>query len=158
MTTTRAEIEDFLYAEAALLDAWQLDEWLALFTDDGSYEVPTAGSPDDANSADTLFYVADDHARLVERVIRLNDPDAHAEQPRSLVRRMYGNVRIAEADGELIARCTFITKRAKHRRVDDFFGHIIFRLVRGGADWKIRSKRVHLDMDVLHPGKVSIIL
>jgi p-cumate 2,3-dioxygenase subunit beta len=155
---TRTEIEDFLYTEAALLDDWRLDEWLALFTDDGSYEVPTAGSPDDANSADTLFYVADDHARLVERVIRLNDPDAHAEQPRSLVRRMYGNVRIEEGADEVIVRCTFMTKRAKHRRVDDFFGHIIFRLARGGAGWKIRSKRVHLDMDVLHPGKVSIIL
>jgi p-cumate 2,3-dioxygenase beta subunit len=26
---TRSEIEDFLYHEAALLDDWQLPEWLA---------------------------------------------------------------------------------------------------------------------------------
>ena len=32
--TSRAEVEDFLYHEAALLDEWRLDEWLALLTDD----------------------------------------------------------------------------------------------------------------------------
>ena len=37
---TRAEVEDFLYHEAALLDGWQLDEWLALLTEDARYEVP----------------------------------------------------------------------------------------------------------------------
>jgi p-cumate 2,3-dioxygenase subunit beta len=158
MTATRAEIEDFLFAEADLLDTWRLDEWLALFTEDGSYEVPTAGSPDSADSADSLFYIADDHARLVERVIRLNDPDAHAEQPRSLVRRIYGNVRISSEGDSVIARCNFVAKRAKNRRVDDFFGHMIFHILRASTGWKIRSKRVHLDMDVLHPGKVSIIL
>ena len=29
---SRAQIEDFLYHEAALLDAWRLDEWMALLT------------------------------------------------------------------------------------------------------------------------------
>ena len=31
---TRQEIEDFLYEEAALLDAWRLDDWLKLLTAD----------------------------------------------------------------------------------------------------------------------------
>jgi p-cumate 2,3-dioxygenase subunit beta len=158
VSALRSEIEDFLYAEANLLDEWRLDEWFALFTDDATYEIPTAGMPDSAHAADSLFYVADDHTRLRERVIRLNDPDAHSEQPRSWVRRIYGNVRVEE-DGDLvIARCTFMAKRAKNRRVDDFFGHITFRLVRAGTSWKLAAKRVYLDMDLLHPGKISIIL
>ena len=37
----RETVEEFLYREAALLDAWRLDEWLALFTADGRYLVPT---------------------------------------------------------------------------------------------------------------------
>ena len=37
---TRAEVEDFLYHEAALLDEWKLDEWQALLTDDAAYYVP----------------------------------------------------------------------------------------------------------------------
>jgi len=37
---TRGEVEDFLYLEAALLDDWQLPQWLALYTADARYEVP----------------------------------------------------------------------------------------------------------------------
>jgi p-cumate 2,3-dioxygenase subunit beta len=158
MSALRPEVEDFLYAEANLLDEWRLDEWFALFTEDATYEIPTAGMPDSASAAVSLFYVADDHTRLRERVIRLNDPDAHSEQPRSWVRRIYGNVRVEENGDQVIARCTFMAKRAKNRRVDDFFGHNVFRLVRAGPSWMIAAKRVYLDMDLLHPGKISIIL
>ena len=34
---SRAEIEDFLFTEADLLDEWRLPEWLELFTDDVRY-------------------------------------------------------------------------------------------------------------------------
>ena len=37
---TRAEVEDFLYHEAALLDEWQ-----ALLTDDACYYVPSNDQP-----------------------------------------------------------------------------------------------------------------
>ena len=51
---SRAEVEDFLYAEAALLDEWRLDEWLALFTEDGTYHVPSTDEPD-GDPGSTLF-------------------------------------------------------------------------------------------------------
>ena len=35
------EIERFLYDEAFLLDERRFDEWLALFTDDARYRMPT---------------------------------------------------------------------------------------------------------------------
>ena len=38
---TVAEIERFLIDEAALLDEWRLEEWLALFAEDGRYLVPS---------------------------------------------------------------------------------------------------------------------
>ena len=68
---TRSELEDFLFLEAALLDNWQLDEWLALFVEGARYFVPPAGADDDADPSTTLFYVADDYHRLCERVKRL---------------------------------------------------------------------------------------
>src|SRR5258708_5857759 len=37
---TRGEVEDLLYREAALLDGWQLEDWLELLTDDAIYQVP----------------------------------------------------------------------------------------------------------------------
>ena len=97
---TRAEVEDFLYHEAALLDEWRLDEWQALLTDDATYYVP----PNDQLESDhrsTLFLVADDRERIRQRVIRINDPNCHAEYPKSRTRRMISNVRIVAVDGDL---------------------------------------------------------
>ncbi|WP_345032998.1 aromatic-ring-hydroxylating dioxygenase subunit beta [Kutzneria kofuensis] len=34
------QVEQFLYHEAALLDAWRLDDWLALMHPDVEYRVP----------------------------------------------------------------------------------------------------------------------
>src|ERR687894_379022 len=48
---TRQDAEDFLYREAALLDEGRLDEWLALFTDDGLYRLPVASGDDELEPA-----------------------------------------------------------------------------------------------------------
>src|SRR5262245_59491123 len=94
-TVTREQVEDFLYQEAALLDAWRLDEWLALLTDDACYRVPANEAPE-ADPGETLFIIADDIARIRARVARLQDRNAHAEYPHSRTRRMISNVRIVQ--------------------------------------------------------------
>ena len=95
---TRQQVEDFLYEEAALLDAWRLDDWLALLTADAVYRVPSndrlLGDP-----KDTLFIIADDINRIRARVTRLKKKDAHAEDPRSRTRRLLTNVRIVSRNG-----------------------------------------------------------
>src|SRR5262249_36636516 len=68
---TRGEAEDLLYEEAALLDRWQLEQWLALFTDDAAYLVPSTDLAPGTSPDNALFYIADDHTRLKERVVRL---------------------------------------------------------------------------------------
>src|SRR5687767_2357207 len=97
-SVTRQQVEDFLYEEAALLDAWKLDDWLALMTDDAVYRVPSNDRPD-ADPKDTLFIVADDINRIRARVARLKKKDAHAEDPRSRTRRLLTNVRIVNRNG-----------------------------------------------------------
>lgn len=156
---TRAEVEDFLYAEAALLDEWRLDEWFALFAPGATYEVPTAGAPEDDDPNTSLFYIADDFVRLRERVGRLGKREAHAEFPRSRLRRMISNVRIlSAAEGRLRVACNLVCYRAKNGKVDTYFGHSLYDLDVSGSDWRITAKRVVLDMDLLYPGKVSILL
>ncbi len=98
MTPTRPEVEDFLFHEAALLDAWKLDEWLALLTDDARYRVPSNDAPD-GDPASTLFLIADDIARIRGRVARLKDPQAHAEFPHSRTRRGMRSFRIRARGG-----------------------------------------------------------
>ncbi len=113
-TVSRAEVEDLFYHEADLLDSWRLDEWLELLTDDAAYYVPPNDKPD-ADARYTLFTIADDIVRLRERVIRLKDPNCHAEYPLSRTRRMIGNVRITGVDGDMIsAAANFIIHRYRH--------------------------------------------
>ena len=90
-TVSRAEVEDLFYYEADLLDSWRLDDWLALLTDDAAYYVPPNDKPD-ADARYTLFTIADDIVRLRERVIRLKDPNCHAEYPLSRTRRLIGKL------------------------------------------------------------------
>jgi len=156
----RSDYEDFLYYEAALLDEWRLDEWLELFDQKAVYEVPTAGAADDADSAEALFYIADDYGRLRHRVARLNKHGAHSEWPRSDTVRLIGNVRVLGAvpDGVEIA-CTFSTYRSKNDITDLFVGHSRYILVEGEGGLRIVSKRVMLDMNSLRPqGRISILL
>jgi p-cumate 2,3-dioxygenase beta subunit len=156
---TRTEVEDFLFAEAALLDDWRLDEWFALFAPGAVYEVPTAGAPDDDDPAKSLFYIADDYVRLRERVARLNKREAHAEIPHSRTRRMISNVRILSIEAGLArVACNLVCYRARNGKVDTYFGHCFYTIDTGASAWTIVSKRVLLDMDLLYPGKVSIIL
>jgi p-cumate 2,3-dioxygenase subunit beta len=156
---TRESIEDFLYHEAALLDAWRLDEWFALFAEGGTYYVPTTGGHMDDDSATKLFYIADDYVRLRERIVRLNNKKAHAEYPRSSVQHSNSNVRIAERDGHICTvECNFVVYRARKRSVDTFFGRSRYRLDCAEVPFKILSKRSYLAMDILYPGKISIIL
>src|SRR5215217_1895527 len=100
-TLMRQNVEDFLYEEAALLDAWELDAWLALLTHDAVYRVPANDTPV-ADPSDTLFLIADDINRLRARVVRLKDKNAHAEFPRSRTRRIISNVRIVGREPDAV--------------------------------------------------------
>ena len=157
---TRAEVEDFLYREAALLDDWKLDEWEALLTDDASYFVP----PNDQLEGDhrnTLFLIADDRERIRQRVIRIKDPNCHAEHPRSRTRRMISNVRILGVDGDLVTvTANFACYRyRRYERIREYVGSYRYLLVRAGNSFRIRERRVLIDAHELGAlGSVSFIL
>jgi p-cumate 2,3-dioxygenase beta subunit len=157
---SRAEYEDFLYHEAALLDEWRLDEWFALFDAGAIYEVPTASSDENVRSDAALFYISDDHARLHHRVERLKKTGAHSEWPRSTGTRLISNVRILGTDSQGVrVACSFVTYRAKNDITDAFFGHQRYRLRKVNGVLRIAEKRVLLAMSSLRPhGRVSILL
>lgn len=163
MTTTpfnRAEIEDLLYEEAALLDDWKLDEWLALYTDDARYLVPSTDLPKDAQPDGNLFYIADDRFRIGERVTRLKKKTAFSEYPRSKTRHLVSNVRIvAQGGDECRVQAAFVTYRSKGGHTDTYMGSTDHTIVRTSVGLRIRSKRCTLDLESLRPqGRISIIL
>jgi p-cumate 2,3-dioxygenase subunit beta len=164
---TRAEVEDFLYREAALLDAWKLDEWLALLTDDARYRVPSNDAPE-GEPASTLFLIADDIHRIRGRVARLKDPQAHAEFPHSRTRRMITNVRVIPAKGgiqpgqdhEFTAEANFTVHRFRRgEQVSQFVGRYRYRLRVVDGALKIALREAILDSEELGGlGAVSFIL
>lgn len=157
---SRAAVEEFLFAEADLLDEWRLPEWLELFTDDATYSVPATDVPANASPDNSLFYVADDRFRLSERVKRLMKRTAHAEFPHSRTRHVVSNVRIrSRAEAELEVSSAFITFRTKDGVTDTYFGSNRYRLVQVDGNLRIRDKRCLLDSEGLRmQGRVSIIL
>lgn len=157
---SRAEVEDLLYHEAELLDSWRLDEWLTLLTDDAAYYVPPNDKPD-ADHRYTLFTIADDIVRLRERVIRLKDPNCHAEYPPSRTRRLISNVRVtgSESDEVLIAANFIVYRYRRNEPARVFVGHYRHRLRRVGGALKFAERRAILDAEELGElGSVSFIL
>ena len=153
------EVEQFLYAEAALLDQWKLDDWVQLFTEDASYVVPTTDLPDGDPRHDLVF-IDDNLIRLQGRVRRLNSRGAHREFPRSRTRRLVTNVRITDTvDGDATVEASFLVYRFKEGNSEPFVGHYLYRLTRREDRIMIRYRRATLDLESLRDqGAVSIIL
>ena len=163
---TRAEAEDFLYHEAALLDAWKLDDWLALLTEDVRYLVPS-NDVQGGNPGQTLYLIADDYARVKGRVARLKDPMAHVEFPHSRTRRLLANVRVDPSPlgkglggGEFNVHANFTVHRFRRGgHATQFVGRYNYRIrIVAGAP-RIAVREAVLDAEELgNLGAVSFIL
>ena len=158
--TTRAEVEDFLFHEAALLDAWKLGEWEALLAEDATYYVPPNDVPEGDHS-DTLYIISDDRERIRQRVIRVLDPNCHAEFPRSRTCRLITNVRILSEAGDLVtASANFVCYRyRRYQREFVYVGTYRHQLRKTAAGLRIKERRVLLHAHELGSlGSVSFIL
>ena len=145
---TRQDAEDFLYREAALLDDGRLDDWLALFADDGRYRLPIGSGDDPLEPA----LVDDDRARLAERVFRLTSTQAHAQLPPSQTVHDVHNVRLEELpDGDVLVGCNLTVHEVRIGgpeqvglgRLRSFPGRAVYVLT-PGPPVRIRAKTVHL--------------
>jgi p-cumate 2,3-dioxygenase beta subunit len=154
------DVQNFLYHEAALLDEWRLDEWEALLTEDASYYVPPNDQPF-GDHRNTLFTIADDRERIRQRVIRISDPNCHAEFPPSRTRRMISNVRIVDREGdEITVAANFVCYRfRRHERIREYVGSYRYRLKCVDNSFQIKERRVIVDAHELGSlGSVSFIL
>lgn len=155
----RQRVEEFLYSEAALLDAWALDDWLLLFDEDAKYEVPCNDAPD-GDPARDLMLIDDNHVRLAARVTRLNSRRAHREYPHSRTNHQVFNVRVQDVSAEeLSVTASFTVWRFRAGRSSCYVGKYRYRLRRSDDGFRIAAKRAELDMtDLRSVGDVAIIL
>jgi 3-phenylpropionate/cinnamic acid dioxygenase small subunit len=152
------EVEQFLYAEAALLDEGRFHEWLDLLTDDIAYRLPLRESVQGAQGLSTeaeLVFLDEDKASLTMRVKRLDTGLAYVEMPQSLTQRMSSNVQVhaGRQDGELEVRSNFLLFQVRHDRQEGFFvGRRDDTLRRVDGAWKIASRKILLAQPILPRG------
>jgi 3-phenylpropionate/cinnamic acid dioxygenase small subunit len=137
--------ERFLVHEARLLDEGRFDEWLALFTPDAWYWVPSEA--DQQSPHDTVSLIYDDRRLLETRVRRLASPRIYSQEPRSRTSRIVSNVTIEEdSAGEqcCLVRSKFLVVEYRRDLQTTYAGTSWHRLVRSGSDVLIASKTIRL--------------
>ncbi len=136
--------EAFLVHEARLLDDARFDEWLALFTADARYWVPS--QPNQESPYETVSLMYDDRRLLETRVRRLADPRIYSQEPRSRTSRIVTNVTFEPDDeqpGRLV-RSKFVLVEYRRETQRLFAGTYLHRLVGASENMRIAHKRVDL--------------
>lgn len=102
---TQQRIEQFLFREAALLDRFEMEEWLTLLDEEILLTVPVRSDrgpgSDRPTFSEETYFIRDDYDMIAERVDKISKEYAWSENPRSRIRHHISNVRITETgDGE----------------------------------------------------------
>lgn len=154
----RDEFRRLLEREARLLDQLRYEDWLALYTAECIYWVPS--TPDAGDPRREISVMFDDRRRLEDRVYRLRTGFAWSQAPASRTVRLVTNVEgftTAHQDTWMVRSNFLITEfwDNETRLLAGWSGH---RIVREVGGWKIAAKQVNLiecDQCIRNP---SIIL
>jgi 3-phenylpropionate/cinnamic acid dioxygenase small subunit len=143
-TLTVAQCEAFLIHEARFLDDGHFDQWLALFTADAYYWVPSALGQE--NPHDTISLIYDDRRLLETRVRRLADPRIYSQEPRSRTSRIITNVTLEPDNGTqgVMVRSKFLMVEYRREEQRLFAGTVLHCLVNEGDNIRIAAKRIDL--------------
>jgi 3-phenylpropionate/cinnamic acid dioxygenase small subunit len=133
----------FLEHEARLLDEAKFDDWLALFTSDAWYWVPS--EPGQNNPHETVSLIYDDRRLLETRVRRLGSPRMYSQEPRSRTSRIVANATIEDAEGRAATvRSKFLMIEYRREQQRLFTGTAWHHLVLLDGALRIAWKRVDL--------------
>jgi len=161
-------VEQFLYAEAQLLDDHEFNDWIKLFTDQAHYWVPTRNTRTNRERAKEIAargegaHVDDDMVRLRGRVRRSTSGLAWSEEPPSRTRRLLTNVRIRRRDtGVLDVRLNFWVYRGRLERHQDWFVGERFDVLvpdDGPYGYLIADRKIVLDQSTVLAPNMSVFL
>ncbi len=167
----RHEIEQFLYAEARILDDQEFHTWLELFTDDVHYWMPTRtnyyrkdskaiavlnraalAEQQEMGRENEVAFFDENKQTLGMRVARLDTGMAWAEDPPSRTRHIITNIEVQEGEkpDELKVYSNYLLYRNRLGTEQDFYiGARQDVLRKAGDSWKISYRKVILDQNVL---------
>ena len=137
------QVQRFLYHEASLLDAGELEAWLELFTADATYWVPLERGQKDPLETSSLIY--DDRTLLELRVKQARHPRAHARLPLARTVHQVGNVSVLEESASELRVASTLTLVEWRNEKQRIWGALVEHRLRHAADgWKIVHKRIDL--------------
>jgi 3-phenylpropionate/cinnamic acid dioxygenase small subunit len=157
------EIEQFLYAEADMLDERRYPEWLELLADDVRYWMPMARNVQYGDEQrewtrelQDLAWFDEGKTTLTQRVQQIMTGIHWAEEPASRVTHMVTNVEVVDAvpsvaaPTEVTVKCRFLVYRNRLQDETDFLiGKRRDLLRKVDGDWKIARREIFLDQTVL---------
>ncbi|XVV15129.1 aromatic-ring-hydroxylating dioxygenase subunit beta [Actinoplanes sp. CA-131856] len=170
-TETQHTVEQFLYAEAQLLDEHRYLEWIDLFTDDVHYWAPTRMTrthrerDQEISNESQAAHIDDNKYFLTGRVRRLTSGISWSEEPPSRTRRLITNVRVTpRPDGELEVAANFYVYRSRLERHQDWFVGERFDVLRPadldatGYPFQIAVRKIVIEQTTLLAPSISIFL
>ncbi len=138
------QIEQFLYREASLLDQPDLDNWMQLFTEDGSYWLPAAaGQSDPLNH---ISHIYDDRVMMEIRRRNFVHPRAASKEWQVRCSHLLGNIQLQgeTENGDLVVTSSFHVISWYREEQRCYAGTCEHHLVSVEDDYRIRHKRVDL--------------
>jgi 3-phenylpropionate/cinnamic acid dioxygenase small subunit len=163
-----AEVTDFLYREADLLDERRYTEWLDLLAEDYEYAVPLrmnvryedVAQREQTVAGEEVCWFDEGKATTELRVAQLATGKHWAEEPVSRVTHLVGNVRLVSVElPEVEVSCRFVVYRNRVADETDFLvGRRTDRLRRTADGWQVARRRLLLDQSVLLAKNLSVFV
>ncbi|KIQ18460.1 aromatic-ring-hydroxylating dioxygenase subunit beta [Rhodococcus sp. MEB064] len=168
---TQHNVEQFLYAEADLLDSHRYKEWIEMFADDVRYRAPTRMTRTNRERHHEI--AADDESAFIDdnkyfsrgRVRRYTSGLSWSEEPPSRTRRQITNIRVTLKDsGELDVTSHFYVYRSRLATHQDWFVGERFDVLRPadtavtGYPYTICSRKIVLQQTKLLAPSISVFL
>ncbi|MCP1831328.1 MULTISPECIES: 3-phenylpropionate/cinnamic acid dioxygenase subunit beta [Bradyrhizobium] len=160
----KADVEDFYYHEADLLDDRRFRDWLELLTDDISYFMPIRrnvkfgqqAARENTKRGEGISWFDEDKWTLTKRVEQILTGVHYAEEPLSRITHMVSNVQIKGARPDIeAARELDVTSRflVYQNRVEYetyiFVGRRNDALRLTDTGWKIARREILLEQSIL---------
>jgi 3-phenylpropionate/cinnamic acid dioxygenase small subunit len=160
----KADIEDFYYHEADLLDDRRFRDWLDLLSDDISYFMPIRrnvkfgqhAARENTRQGEGISWFDEDKWTLTKRVDQILTGVHYAEEPLSRISHMVSNVQIravrpnVEQPQEIDVTSRFLVYQNRvEYETYTFVGRRNDTLRRAGSGWKVARREILLEQNIL---------
>jgi len=142
---TLRDVEQLLYRQAECLDGKRWQEFIDLFTEDGTYWMPAAPEQTTGDGVPSIFY--EDRNLMTVRMKRVTHPHAWSQSPMWGTSHLVGNIAIEREDvktGEIAVRSRFHMMEFRRDASRHFAGTYRHQLLRTKDGYRIKLQRVDM--------------